>query len=284
MGHLIAVFESLVTNYNMSDSLRALVDSTLTDAEELALWKRIIKETEGDLDVELDNQKKYLADYNPFKDEMKPQDFFIQNAMSFQDLEANMSSTISENLDNFLSKYISSDLSSQFFSTMKNWSSDGLDENLDEFEDILDNKNWSKFDDESGGSASNPVPLFFTNPWDTDDSEVPGGSDGPLVIDASLPKAAEPSAGLDPAGWANFSSANFADFDSHFNPFPIDTFIPNEEGDEEVVCNATFDKIDDDSEDTLPIGDSPSNSFLNETPDKEEPQSPVSVTNRLVRM
>lgn len=228
MGHLIHILDVLVTNCRVSEKLRALVEETLAqeataeDAGCQAMWSTLVGET-GSLEQELGNQNRFLADCNPARmNECEPKDFFIEATDTFQDLEA---TALSENLDNFLSRYISSDLNSHFFNTVNGW-----EDNLDEFEGL--DKNWSKFDgdDEEGEGCSSTDPLGFARPWENDEdaenvAEVSVDKTvGPTTIGVLKGNMAGESGGGPDSGWANFSSANFADFDTHFNEFSIGTF------------------------------------------------------------
>lgn len=251
MGHLIGILDVLVTNCKVSEKLRALVEETLskeatsTDPVTEAMWTALTG-AKGNLETELGNQNRFLADCNPARmNECEPKDFFIEATDTFQDLE---STALSENLDNFLSRYISSDLNSHFFNTVNGWS----DDNLDEFEGLAD-KNWSKFDgDDDEGEASGSDPLNFVRPWDDDEEQAnsPDGVEAQSNVECSrdtgAPEAAEAcvSASLQPpqdSGWANFSSANFADFDTHFNEFAIGTFDGTEGAASGGSLNNTFD-------------------------------------------
>lgn len=60
MGHLIEIFDQLVSNISKSDELRALVESSLTESE-LELWQKLIATDSGDLAQILTVQKKYLV-------------------------------------------------------------------------------------------------------------------------------------------------------------------------------------------------------------------------------
>lgn len=251
MGHLIGILDVLVTNCKVSEKLRALVEETLskeatsTDPVTEAMWTALTG-AKGNLETELGNQNRFLADCNPARmNECEPKDFFIEATDTFQDLE---STALSENLDNFLSRYISSDLNSHFFNTVNGWS----DDNLDEFEGLAD-KNWSKFDgDDDEGEASGSDPLNFVRPWDDDEEQAnsPDGVEAQSNVECShdtgAPEAVEAcvSASLQPpqdSGWANFSSANFADFDTHFNEFAIGTFDGTEGAASGGSLNNTFD-------------------------------------------
>lgn len=260
MGHLISIFDALVSSAKVSEKLRALIEETLTLEEAgepekrdyKAMWTKVVDgcgETLGELETELGNQNRFLADCNPCKvNECEQKDFFIEATDTFQDLEP---TALAENLDNFLSRYISSDLTSHFFN---GWTED----NLDEFEGLAD-KNWSKFDGD-GEASSNP--MSFASPWDNedddDDQQSPQSSsdDAEAKEGASSPSQSQPQllqqqSGLD-SGWANFSSANFADFDTHFNEFSIGTFdgmetaaaAINSSGGSPATTNTTFDKLD----------------------------------------
>lgn len=296
MGHLIAVLDVLVTNCKVSEKLRALVEETLSreaSAAEAAattdhgMWTALTGER-GGLETELDNQNRFLADCNPARmNECEPKDFFIEATDTFQDLE---STALSENLDNFLSRYISSDLNSHFFNTVNGWSED----NLDEFEGLAD-KNWSKFDgedDEEEAEASTSDPMGFVRPWATsnegDEEEVeqaqahspdhgaalgqklPGLPAGGSSLSGDGDRGAGAVVASQPvqdSGWANFSSANFADFDTHFNEFAIGTFDGSETeagqqsgpvvggGGGAPSLNSTFDVVDQESMDTGAEGD-----------------------------
>lgn len=211
MGHLISILETLAVNCKHSDELRALVEDTLAGDEVQARWTSLLEE-KGKLDTELDHQNRFLADCNPARmHECEPKDFFIEATDTFQDLE---NTALSENLDNFLSRYISSDLNSNFFNAVNGWSV----ENLDDFEGLAD-KNWSKFDgdDEEGDAGSSDEPNFV-RPW-TDEDDMLNSPE--RTTDAA--HRIEDSAATD-SGWANFSSANFADFDTHFDEFASASF------------------------------------------------------------
>lgn len=254
MGHLIGILDVLVTNCNVSEKLRALVDETLSAeaAPGEFTWPLLTGE-KGQLEGELDNQNRFLADCNPARmNECEPKDFFIEATDQFQDLE---STALSENLDNFLSRYISSDLNSHFFNTVNGWSED----NLDEFEGLAD-KNWSKFDgdDDDDAEASGSDPLNFVRPWDDDEDDDRQRGSSPNEGEQKDPMGSGGDAGgggggvgippVQDSGWANFSSANFADFDTHFNEFAIGTF-DGTEGTQKVVpsggssLNNTFDMV-----------------------------------------
>lgn len=227
MGHLIGILDVLVTNCKVSEKLRALVVETLSnevpqeDPSGLCnadLWTKVTGE-KGALETEMDSQNRFLADCNPCKmNDCEPKDFFIEATDTFQDLE---STALSENLDNFLSRYISSDLNSHFFNTVNGWSED----NLDEFEGLAD-KNWSKFDGDGGESSGNPLSFAATCPWDNDEDDQAQPPDDLEPKPSGTAAAGSESTGppSSDSGWANFSSANFADFDTHFNEFAIGTF------------------------------------------------------------
>lgn len=265
MGHLIGILDVLMTNCKASEKLRALVEETLRKDEDKggdagegsleALWTKLTGE-KGQLDTELGNQKRFLADCNPSKmNDCEPKDFFIEATDTFQDLE---STALSENLDNFLSRYISSDLNAHFFNTVNGWSED----NLDEFEGLAD-KNWSKFDGDGGESSGNP--LNFANPWDNDEDANQAPDEPEEKLGGGSGAVPGTAASSSDSGWANFSSANFADFDTHFNEFAIGTFDGTEalnassgsgtmSSAATATTNSTFDKIDE-SLDTGAEGD-----------------------------
>uniref|UniRef100_A0A1B0CLM0 Uncharacterized protein n=1 Tax=Lutzomyia longipalpis TaxID=7200 RepID=A0A1B0CLM0_LUTLO len=50
----------------MSEELRALIDSTLEE-DELVLWRKITAVDDGELTEEINMQKRFLADHNPFQ-------------------------------------------------------------------------------------------------------------------------------------------------------------------------------------------------------------------------
>lgn len=60
MGHLIEIFDALVSSISISDKLRALVELSLNE-DELIYWKKISESTTGVLAKSLETQKKYLV-------------------------------------------------------------------------------------------------------------------------------------------------------------------------------------------------------------------------------
>lgn len=285
MGHLISVLDQLVSNYKLSEELRALVDTTLittsssdnstttaTDEDLMAFWTKLTRDDNeedpnnsvGDLATELKNQQRNLADYNPFKlSECEPKDYFIESSDTFQDQDLN--TTLSENLADFLAQYTNSDMNPGFFHPINGWNSD---DNLDEFESV---PNWTKYDAEDANQEAGG--MDFVTPWDnngvagaagtvaktearkgfsrlgsnSDDDE--DDNDNALEDNVAVGgDSGEPNAGqaqID-SSWANFSSANFADFDSHFNGFAVEEKAKPEEGisSSSSVNNRTFDKND----------------------------------------
>uniref|UniRef100_A0A6B2EKT0 Putative serine/threonine-protein phosphatase 6 regulatory subunit 3 isoform x3 n=1 Tax=Phlebotomus kandelakii TaxID=1109342 RepID=A0A6B2EKT0_9DIPT len=207
MGHLIQMLDSLVSCYTMSEELRALIDSTLLE-DEMVLWRKITAEEEGELMAEMRQQKRFLADNNPFQDDnnVGPKDFYNEASDTFNDFGDPMHSAIdempnmanSEAIDNFFSAYISSDLSSSILNNLKWPDDDILARDDEEFESP-----WSKDDDNKDSNS-----LTVINPWD---SEVAPSNHNPQPTSDS--------------GWANFSSDNFADFDTHFNQFTVDDSV-----------------------------------------------------------
>lgn len=91
MGHLIQILDSLVSSYTMSEELRALIDSTLVE-DEMVLWQKIIAEEDGELTVEMKQQKRFLADHNPFQDDnnVGPKDFYNEASDTFNDFGDSM--------------------------------------------------------------------------------------------------------------------------------------------------------------------------------------------------
>lgn len=60
MGHLIEIFDQLVSNISKSEELRALVEFSITESER-KLWDKIVKDETGDLAQTLAVQRKYLV-------------------------------------------------------------------------------------------------------------------------------------------------------------------------------------------------------------------------------
>ncbi|GAB0092172.1 serine/threonine-protein phosphatase 6 regulatory subunit 3 [Sergentomyia squamirostris] len=206
MGHLIQILDSLVSCYAMSDEYRALIDSTLTE-DELVLWRKITADEDGELTVEMQQQKRFLADNNPFQDgnNVGSKDYYNEASDTFNDFGDTMHSAIdeipnmanTESIENFFSAYITSDLSTGLMNNLKVWHDDDLlTQDPDDFESA-----WAKDDDSKDANA-----LTFINPWDNDCTPISNNAED-----------SEPSGG--DSSWANFSSANFADFDTHFNQF-----------------------------------------------------------------
>ncbi|XP_059614467.1 serine/threonine-protein phosphatase 6 regulatory subunit 3 [Phlebotomus argentipes] len=216
MGHLIQILDSLVSCYTMSEELRALIDSTLTE-DEMVLWRKITADEEersGELTVEMRQQKRFLADHNPFQDDnnVGPKDFYNEASDTFNDFGDTMHSAIdeipnmanTEAIDNFFSAYISSDLSSSILNTLKVWPDE---------EEAFESE-WSKEEDSKEANLVN-----FISPWDSNVAPV---REQPPLVDS---------------GWANFSSDNFADFDTHFNQFSSDGGFQsgaNDDGDKDA--------------------------------------------------
>ncbi|XP_055690524.1 serine/threonine-protein phosphatase 6 regulatory subunit 3-B [Lutzomyia longipalpis] len=224
MGHLIQILDSLVSSYTMSEELRALIDSTLEE-DELVLWRKITAVDDGELTEEINMQKRFLADHNPFQanNNVGPKDFYNEASNTFNDFGDTMHSAIDEMpnaIENIFSAYISSDLSSSILNNLKVWPDDEiLACDSEDFESA-----WAKDDDAKDASA-----LTFTNPWDSEATPI---ADDVKVCDS---------------GWANFSSDNFADFDTHFShitgsgngvdafPSPTDDDDDDDGGDKEVA-------------------------------------------------
>lgn len=61
MGHLIEMFEALVTNMNVSEEFCALVESTLEGDFMKDRWRRVIESEEGELAKILAIQKRFLV-------------------------------------------------------------------------------------------------------------------------------------------------------------------------------------------------------------------------------
>lgn len=61
MGHLIEMFETLVTNMNASEEFCALVESTLEGDYAKDRWRRVIETEGGELSTILALQKRFLV-------------------------------------------------------------------------------------------------------------------------------------------------------------------------------------------------------------------------------
>uniref|UniRef100_A0A1L8DX92 Putative sap family cell cycle dependent phosphatase-associated protein n=1 Tax=Nyssomyia neivai TaxID=330878 RepID=A0A1L8DX92_9DIPT len=250
MGHLIEILDSLVSCYTMSEELCALIDSTLNE-DERALWQKITATSEGALMVELAMQKRFLADHNPFQEDTNvgPRDFYNEASDTFNDFGDTMHSAIDEMpnaIDNFFSAYISSDLSSSILNNLKVWPDDEILGREQEDFDVA----WAKDDDDGkDGSA-----LTFTNPWDA--TQTPTNS-----IDDDGAKECD-------SGWANFSTDNFADFDTHFSHITAGTKNFHKSPQD-------VDDADDDDDDVQPDGNEMSSPTDKEEVDENEENIPL---------
>lgn len=61
MGHLIDMFETLVTNMSVSEEFSALVESTLEQDDVKDRWRRVTQPATGELSVILAEQKRFLV-------------------------------------------------------------------------------------------------------------------------------------------------------------------------------------------------------------------------------
>uniref|UniRef100_A0A182R056 Uncharacterized protein n=1 Tax=Anopheles farauti TaxID=69004 RepID=A0A182R056_9DIPT len=66
MGHLIDMLDAMATTIKLSEEVRALVLSTLTE-EEQRMWKERIENEDGELAVTLATQNKFLGNEDPYR-------------------------------------------------------------------------------------------------------------------------------------------------------------------------------------------------------------------------
>lgn len=245
MGHLIEIFDQLVSNISKSDELRALVESSLTEVE-LELWKQIIAADNGDLVKILEVQRKYLAnhipnsqnnacyDASPSKDYMNDQ----YNDDYFHDVDTNLHNVVEDfgELEN-QQKLFEQACKKPFQIGSYDWDDN---DTYDNDEQALKNINermkaWSKdleCSDPLDGEEATSVEfgtVIGDDPWKiTDNDPISLNFVNPWSSELKQSQQAQIQSSIITDNWANFDSNNFADFDTHFTDFePISGSMGN---------------------------------------------------------
>uniref|UniRef100_A0A336K1W1 CSON013505 protein n=1 Tax=Culicoides sonorensis TaxID=179676 RepID=A0A336K1W1_CULSO len=284
MGHLIEIFDILVSNVNVSVDLCALIQSTVNE-DEIIKWKSIIESNDGELAKILTVQKRFLANSNPNElDNSLPKEFLNENFS--EDFYNDFDSNLQNNLDDF-----------------DNFDNDiQYDNNSAKLFDEVCNKNLSIFDMNEEDSSKlwkidgeqNDLPFTFDNRLklqstsanpdsppdeenDDDDNDIDVKTDFSHVASQLLWSNAQQHLNDNPWGtssdnsssstsnqpqdtWASFPTStndNFADFDSHFADF---SSTPFEMPQGSVTLGANFNNLSNDGKN--------SDSFFDESHDE----------------
>ncbi|XP_063699632.1 serine/threonine-protein phosphatase 6 regulatory subunit 3-A [Culicoides brevitarsis] len=258
MGHLIEIFDILVSNVNVSVDLCALIQSTVNE-DEIIKWKSLTESGDGELAKILTVQKRFLANSNPNEiDNSLPKEFLNENFAEdfYNDFDTNLQNNL-DDFDNFDSD-IQFDNNSKLFDEVcsknlsifdindedssKLWKNDGDQNNLpftfdnqlklqstsanaDSPDDDEDNDDDDDERDENFHKVASQ--LLWSNAQQQQQQQNLLQSvasilaDNPWGSSSTTTNAAATTGddGNDMKSWASFPADNFADFDSHFQSF-----------------------------------------------------------------